>query len=176
MLAFAVVEYFRFLRIYGVMIILDIEASGLAPQSYPIEIAWQHRFNPTLFDSFLIKPADRWVFWDQYAEDHIHHISRLLLEAKGISVFEAAERLNAALRDKQVYVDAPDYDRRWMAELFRAAGVEKQFELQSVYSLVSPSKEAAYQRHFTRSPVAHRALEDVRQIIESLNYIAPEQV
>lgn len=38
------------------MIILDIEASGLALESYPIEVAWQHRFNSAKHDSFLIRP------------------------------------------------------------------------------------------------------------------------
>lgn len=156
------------------MIIMDIEASGLAPESYPIEIAWQHRSNPTLSDSFLIKPAEEWKFWDQYAEDQIHHISRSDLDANGISVAEAAKRLNFALKGKTVYTDAPEYDRHWIAELFRRTGIERSFEIRSVFTLVPPSKEAAYRRHFVQSPIAHRALADVKQIIRSLNYIAPE--
>lgn len=156
------------------MIILDVEASGLAIDSYPIEIAWQHRSDSRKFDSFLINPPDRWIFWDQYAEDHIHHISRNDLRIKGISIHDAANRLNFALKGKVVYTDAAEYDRRWIAELFREAGFERKFQIQEVMSLVPPSKEGSYNRHFNKSPVVHRALDDVRKIIDCLNYIAPD--
>ncbi|HVL01471.1 MAG TPA: hypothetical protein VM553_16755 [Dongiaceae bacterium] len=156
------------------MIIMDIEASGLAPESYPIEVAWRHRSNPKLCDSFLIKPAKDWLFWDQYAEYRIHHISRTELETCGISVTEAANRLNLALRGKTAYTDAPEYDRGWISVLFKSAGIERGFEIRSVFTLVPPSKEAAFRRHFVQKPVAHRAMEDVVQIIGSLNYISPD--
>lgn len=155
------------------MIILDVEASGLAPESYPIEVAWQHRFNPAKFDSFLIKPAPSWLYWDTYAEDHIHHISRETLASCGISIVEAASRLNASLNGMTVYTDAPPYDRRWIAELFRTASIEQAFKVQDVLLLLPPTQEGAYLRRFNLTPVTHRALEDVRQIINCVNYIAP---
>lgn len=156
------------------MIILDVEASGLHPASYPIEIAWQHRSNPKYFDSFLIKPVATWTYWDPYAETHLHHISRATLENNGISVLEAVLRLNNALNGQTVYSDAADYDRRWIAALFSAAGAEKTFTIRSLFSLVPPSREGAYRQHMARSPTVHRALEDVRQIVKSLNYVCPE--
>lgn len=156
------------------MIILDVEASGLDPSSYPIEIAWQHRANPNLFDSFLIKPIATWTHWDPYAEANLHRLSRSELDADGISIAEAAQRLNLALNGQTVYTDAPDYDRMWIATLFRSAGVEKSFTIRSLFSLVPPSREGAYRQHMARSPIVHRALDDVRQIVRSLNYVCPE--
>lgn len=155
------------------MIILDVEASGLGDDSYPIEVAWQHRLNPSLFDSFLIKPAPPWQHWDAYAEEQIHHISRDMLASDGIAVVEAATRLNASLRGQTVYTDAPSYDRRWIATLFRTAAMEQFFEIQDVRFFVPPDKESAYRRRFKMTPVRHRALDDVRQIINCVNYVAP---
>jgi hypothetical protein len=156
------------------MIILDVEASGLGDDSYPIEVAWQHRFIQAKFDSFLIKPEPSWQYWDAYAEEQIHHISRDTLASDGISVVEAASRLNASLRGLTVYTDAPPYDRRWIATLFRTAAIEQSFEIQDVRFFVPPDKEGAYRRRFNMTPVRHRALDDVRQIIKCVNYVAPE--
>jgi hypothetical protein len=152
------------------MIILDIEASGLNLESYPIEIAWQHRSNPKLLDSFFIRPAPEWTYWDQYAEDHIHHISRSTIQAEGIDVYAAATRLNDALGEYEVYSDSPEYDGRWLGRLFRAAQIEKRFRLLSVYSLIDPSKEVSFQHRYAQSEIQHRALSDVKNIIECLNY------
>lgn len=156
------------------MIIMDVEASGLGDDSYPIEVAWQHRFDPTEFDTFLIKPALSWHYWDAYAEDHIHHIARKTLASDGITAVEAAKRLNASLHGKTVYTDAPHYDRRWIATLFRTAGIEQTFTIQDVLLFVPPDKEGTYHRRFNLTPVRHRALDDVRQIIKCVNYVAPE--
>lgn len=156
------------------MIILDIEASGLDPESYPIEIAWQHRSNSKLFDSFLIKPLETWSHWDFYAEAHFHRLSRSDLEVNGISVTEATQRLNQSLSGQTVYTDAPDYDRKWIGKLFRSVGIEKAFMIKSLYTLIPPSRECVYRQHLARSPIVHRALEDVRQIVKSLNYVCPE--
>lgn len=154
------------------MIILDIEASGLALESYPIEVAWQHRFNSAKHDSFLIRPAPQWLHWDDYAEKHIHHISRESLQ-EGIDVREAAIRLNSALSGEDVYTDAVSYDLRWMKVLFRAAGIEMEFKMLCVELLLEPAKVGSFKAKMSKSTVVHRALPDVRQIIQTLNYIQP---
>ncbi|NPU93599.1 MAG: hypothetical protein HPY82_16930 [Gammaproteobacteria bacterium] len=154
------------------MIILDIEASGLDLESYPIEIAWQHRSNPKLFDSFFICPESVWTYWDQYAEDHIHHISRSTIQAEGIDVRAAATRLNDALGEHEVYSDSLEYDGRWLGQLYRAAQIEKRFRLMSVYSLIDPSKVVSFQHRYAQSGIKHRALSDVKKIIECINYYA----
>ena len=105
------------------MYVIDIEASGLAEESYPIEIAWQSVSNEDDFDSFLIQPIDSWKHWDAYAEEHVHHISRNSLFEQGISAQSACERLNESLKNKVVYSDAVNFDERWMLKLFNDLGI-----------------------------------------------------
>lgn len=155
------------------MIVIDVEASGLGPESYPIEIAWGHRFDPTKFDTFLIKPADGWVYWDTYAESAIHCISRSQLQREGISIAEAVERLDDALQGAVVYSDYVPADRPWWVKLYRELGRDLPFEFRPVQTLIPPAKEASYSLRLDASPTEHRALEDVRKIIQTLNFFAP---
>lgn len=156
------------------MIVIDVEASGLGPESYPIEVAWAHRFDPTRFDSFLIKPSERWVYWDAYAESAIHGISREQLQREGVSIAEAVDRLDVALTGEVVYSDYVPADRPWLVKLYRELGRDLSFEFRSVQSLIPPDKVASYSARFDVTPTAHRALADVRKIIQTLNFFAPE--
>ena len=45
---------------------LDFEASSLAKDSYPIEVAWV--FEDWASEAHLIRPAARWTDWDTGAE------------------------------------------------------------------------------------------------------------
>lgn len=152
------------------MIILDIEASGLSIESYPIEVAWQHRYMASACDTFLIKPNDDWTHWDKHAELCIHQIPRQALFDEGIPVKDAAERLNAQLAGQLVYTDAVDYDRPWIKRLFNAAGIAMDFKLLCVYSLIDPAKVEAFKRKQAGKTTKHRALADARNIVEVLNY------
>lgn len=152
------------------MIILDIEASGLSTESYPIEVAWQHRYVASACDNFLIKPSANWTHWDKHAELHIHHIPRKALFDEGLPVIEAALRLNTQLARQVVYTDAVDYDRSWIKRLFNAAGIEMQFKVLCVYSLIDPAKVEAFKRTQAGKTTMHRALADARNIVDVLNY------
>lgn len=99
------------------MIILDCEASGLGPTSYPIQIAWLN-VKTGESDSFYIKPSENWTDWDPNAED-VHNIPRERLFDEGISVLEAAHRLYQKIgKAKTIYSDAPDYEHFWVMRLF----------------------------------------------------------
>jgi len=150
------------------MIVFDVEASGLSPESYPIEIAWQDSENPSRFDSFLIKPATSWAHWDTYAETDIHHISREMLELDGISIEAACNRLNTRLSGMTIYSDAIDYDHRWVERLFKGAEITQQFYCESIYSAIDNLPFQWDESATEREVVKHRALDDVRQIIRLL--------
>ncbi len=150
------------------MYVIDIEASGLAEESYPIEIAWQSVSNEDDFDSFLIQPIDRWKHWDTYAEEHVHHISRNSLFEQGISAQSACERLNERLKNKVVYSDAVNFDERWILKLFNDLGIKPSFSIKSIFSLDPDFQEAAYSEELCLQPVKHRALDDARQIARIL--------
>tara|TARA_Y100000589_G_C27029193_1_gene578260 strand:- start:93 stop:560 length:468 start_codon:yes stop_codon:yes gene_type:complete len=155
------------------LIIIDVEASGLGPESYPIEVAWQHRYNHKLSDNFLIKPAAEWSHWNEYAERHVHHIPQALLVADGIEIEVATNRLNTALKKQSVYSDAVEYDRRWLRKLFASVGTEMDFQVKSIFGLMHPAKVEAYHRYHSSRAKVHRAADDVSAIVASLNYIAP---
>ncbi|NMT63474.1 3'-5' exonuclease [Marinobacter orientalis] len=154
------------------MLIIDIEASGLGDESYPIEIAWGHRHNPTIYDSFLICPPDDWTHWDTYAESNIHHISRETLLREGISVVDAVARLDRRLAGTTVYSDYVPADRPWIVKLYKYLGKEPTFRFCPVQSLIQPDKVSDYLRKYDSTPTEHRALADVRKIIRILNYIS----
>jgi hypothetical protein len=155
------------------MIILDVEASGLGQGSYPIEVAWQHRYDESRYDSFLIRPIPEWDYWDPYAEEKIHRISRDQLRTEGISIQDACRRLNDALAGQCVYTDCPSYDRMWIIRLFRTADVEKAFRVYDVRRLVKPQQERKLEHRLEMIEVKHRALSDVRGIIRCLNHFRP---
>lgn len=126
------------------MIILDVEASGLSEESYPIQVA--------LLDSetgdslmFYIKPTDDWIYWNEEAEE-IHNITQKLLSDIGIDVDEAVTRITEFMVEKKestMYCDAPDYDGFWLKRLFDAAfSVEVQFNMDHVVGICEYKEEA----------------------------------
>lgn len=114
-------------------VIIDIEASGFGPDSYPIEIgavlADGRRF------SSLIKPFDDWTFWSQEAED-VHHISRQLIAQCGCPGQEVAQRLNEFLDGCQAYSDAWVVDKPWLDKLFYQARVRPTFMLSPIEAIM----------------------------------------
>lgn len=153
------------------MIVFDIEASGLDPQSYPIEIAWQDSKDQANFDSFLIKPHENWTYWDDYAENEIHHISRLECIEKGISIEEACGRLNSRLNGKTIYSDAIEHDRNWMMTLFNETLLMPAFSFDSIYELIGSIDQFEYDEFIENATVTHRALDDARFIIRCLQCV-----
>jgi len=135
------------------MIIMDIEASGLSDESYPIEIAWKS-VDGSLQDEFLIRPANDWTYWDGIAAELTHNLTIDDLKERGISVRTAAERLNDKLRNEMVMSDGINWDTFWITKLFSRAGFKQQFEL-----LPLPSIET---RNVYRK---HRAMADVNDLI-----------
>ncbi|WP_250657070.1 hypothetical protein [Alkalimarinus coralli] len=146
------------------MVIFDIEASGLHPESYPIEIAWQDSNEPSHFDSFFIRPTSNWTYWDDYAETEIHCTSRDTIVAQGISVEDACLRLNQSLKEKIIYSDAIEYDRHWMMKLFDEAGVKPTFNFGSVLDTLPEDGEFRLSQLTETAYIKHRALDDARQI------------
>ncbi|PAU73988.1 hypothetical protein [Halomonas salipaludis] len=112
---------------------LDIEAPGLQqPDSYPIEVGWADTLGNS--DAFLVFPIDTWSHWDGDAAA-LHGIPRSQLLEEGITVVDAACRLNSMLGVEKVFCDALAFDGFWLDRLFEAAEVEPSFQLADVYQL-----------------------------------------
>ncbi len=150
------------------MICIDLEASGLARDSYPIEVAWKCS-ETGKFDSFLIDPSSvpGWTYWDEFASE-LHCIRRSMLKQEGISVTAAAERLNTALSGCEVLSDAPEYDGFWLKRLFDAADDCPLFELKGLETVLSSEERVQYQLISRAQFRRHRALPDVEHLLDAI--------
>lgn len=153
------------------MICIDLEASGLAAESYPIEIAWAC-VETDRRDSFLIDPesAPGWTYWDEYAEE-LHGIEPELLQREGIPVTQACRRLNQALEGEQVISDAFEYDSFWLNRLYQAAGMKPEFRLTGLESVLGGEQLLQYRLIARAQFRRHRAMPDVVDLINAIQAV-----
>jgi len=98
---------------------LDVEASSLSMDSYPIEVAWSDNYGT--IESHLINPylVGHWTDWD-YNAQQIHCISRKLCREEGISPEKLCKRMkNSISRGEVIYADGGSFDRNWIDVLFQ---------------------------------------------------------
>lgn len=169
---------------------IDFEASGLADDSYPIEVAWN--VADETIEGHLISPetvAD-WTHWDDSAQANAHGISRRELKRFGQPPQKVARRINERLHDMTVYSDAPLFDGFWLSRLFDAAQMQPSFILGDICDLFDPiidqtfkqdgdtphHKQARFERVLDTwglqawEKIAlrpHRAAHDVRHLMET---------
>lgn len=143
---------------------IDFEASGIAPDSYPIEVAVVF---PGGEYQVLIQPASYWDHWSHDAQD-MHQLTRDQLISEGQTPLAVAQAMNDLFDGKILCSDNPA-DCYWLDVLYEAAGIEATFEVKPIEALVG--REAASEI-LKRLPVrkGHRALQDVqalRTVVES---------
>jgi hypothetical protein len=114
--------------------ILDFEASGFGPDSYPIEVGYSlvsgERF------CALIRPHESWDFWD-FGAEAVHGISRGLLQTRGSDVRQVCRELNRRLQGRTLYSDAWVVDKNWCNRLFETAGMLPAFHLSAIENVQS---------------------------------------
>lgn len=113
---------------------LDIEASGMHPESYPIEIGIMLPDGESYCS--LIKPPPQWQYWSESAES-MHKISRQELCVNGRSVKDVAQTLNHYLKDKTIYCDCWVLDHPWLIRLFQMSGLHPAFTLSDIVYCLS---------------------------------------
>ena len=119
---------------YKMPIIIDVEASGFGPFSYPVEIGVA--MNDGEKYCTLILPAPDWTHWDNAAEQ-IHHISRNTLHDYGKPMEQVAMELNLLLQGKTVYTDGWVVDKPWILKLFDDCGLISEFYTNSLELILS---------------------------------------
>jgi len=150
--------------------IIDIEASGLHFDSYPIEIAILKQGEVR---SWLIKPEPKWVYWCMTAES-MHGITREKLAKEGLSAGQVVLELNEFMEgfEGALYSDADRWDADWVDTLYFAVKQSRQFHIASIYDLLDREDvsrfdtckaELASLGQFTH----HRAASDVKMINEA---------
>lgn len=145
--------------------VVDIEASGLSPASYPIEIGV---VNGRQEYQSLISPAESWTHWSPESE-RLHGISRPVLNEKGTPALEVATYLNNLLGASTIYTDHGDWDAFWLQRLFEYAGIRQAFTVADITTLLDQPQMRAFATALdklskTSGHRAHRALDDARII------------
>lgn len=149
------------------MYILDIEASGLGPDSYPIEVAWCS-LDGEQFWSVLINPetAGDWEDWDDYAEEAVHGISRDELLRDGQDVVTVARELEQRLAGEEVFSDAVPFDDFWLRRLFGTVGRHNPVRLQQLETIYCSRYAIEIAEALSEFDPPHRALADCRGMAE----------
>jgi hypothetical protein len=97
---------------------LDVEASSLSMDSYPIEIAWS---DPTgMIESHLINPyaVEEWTDWD-YNAQQIHGISRKQCRKEGITPEQLCKVMDQSIMPGEIlYADGGAFDENWVDVLY----------------------------------------------------------
>jgi len=117
--------------------IIDVEASGLGPDSYPIEIGVILTSGKRYCS--LIFPASEWTHWDEQAAK-VHGITREDLKRFGRPVTEVSKALNELLAGLVIYSDAWGIDLRWITRLFYTAGIYQQFRVSALENILSEAQ------------------------------------
>ena len=98
---------------------VDVEASSLNADSFPIELAWVDRHGQG--ESYLIRPEPEWTDWSERSEA-VHGISRAVLLRDGRPALWVAHRAHAMLDGHLTISDNPRYDAQWLSKLYKLAG------------------------------------------------------
>jgi len=121
--------------------IIDVEASGFGPLSYPIEIGVAAESGRRY--STLIKPVDEWTYWDKEAEK-VHGITRDILTRHGKPIKEVAAKLNDLLDKRSVFSDGWVVDKPWITRLFAAARLPQFFTVSAIETILSEAQMAIW--------------------------------
>jgi len=145
--------------------VLDIEASGLSPVSYPIEIGL---VNAEQNYQTLIRPEESWEHWSLKAYE-LHGLSRQDLFNKGQRAEVIAQQLNRLLASETVYSDHGDWDSFWIGRLFEAVAIEQTFNVADLSTLLVGHRAETFVTCCDKLSQAgdyraHRALNDAHLI------------
>jgi len=154
----------------SVINIIDVEASGLHFDSYPIEVAVLIDGN---IHSWLIRPEESWNYWCKTAES-LHGITRESLQKEGESASLVASKLNQLLEGTNglLYSDAVNWDADWVNTLFFAASTTASFYIASIYDLMDKVQVQRFDETIALLAESgkyrqYRAEEDVKMIYQA---------
>lgn len=110
---------------------IDIEASGLSEDSFPLEIGWT--IDGEHVESFLIKPDNTWNLNSWSSNAHVlHNISLKDVMDFGHNANIITQKMNSDLNGFVLLSDSVSHDIRWTNMLFDAAGINRKFKIVSI--------------------------------------------
>lgn len=150
--------------------VIDIEASGLHMDSYPIEVAILKQGEVR---SWLIKPKSSWTHWCDTAET-LHGISRRELNDRGQKIEQVVEEIDAFMGEftGSLYSDAQVWDADWIDTLYFAGNQSRLFKIDSIYRLLSDLQKTHFAKYKFELAISgnyrhHRAESDVKMIAKA---------
>ncbi len=152
------------------IVFIDIEASGLEPSSFPVELGWATLDGGS--GAWLIKPASNWSApgWDQSAAE-LHRIGFEQLRREGREAWQVAGQLNWMLDRPELVVlsDAPEMDGFWLDRLFEQSPLTRGFALVNFANALQTALNDKGRKHRLELPEpdrAHRAEADALQLMQ----------
>jgi len=138
---------------------IDFEASGIAPDSYPIEVAVVSSESSY---SSLIMPAHYWTHWSFDAQD-MHGVTQNQLREQGDTPGAVARSMNQLFSGQVLCSDSPQ-DTFWLDVLFEAADLAPTFELKPLEVFVGRQAASDIYRLLPTSRI-HRARPDAAALM-----------
>ena len=110
---------------------IDIEASGLSEDSFPLEIGWT--IDGDYVESFLVKPDKQWNInsWSNEAKK-LHNIELKDVIDFGNENEKIAKKMNEDLEGFVLLSDSVSHDIRWVNMIFSASLIERKFKIVSI--------------------------------------------
>lgn len=153
---------------------VDVEASGLGPSGFPVEVGWaspEWHMDGTCsirLRSVLVKPTAEWLAgpgaWDPNAE-WMHGLSREDLLRDGLEPATLCDLLDTEFSGRRVHTDTGGggMDDLWIALLYEAAGREP-----AGWAVERETAEEAHATHLAEMGLSARA------VWPRLRFVAPE--
>ena len=152
------------------LVFLDIEAAGLAPGAWPIEIglACILPSGGIVSDSELIRPDPTWQedLWSPESAE-VHRIPRQMLDTAPEATDVAAWTMER-LAGRVAVSDAPEYDGRWLRTLLLTVETDPVVRIVDFDRLVAMAFDTARLRRVYHAldllPTPHRAAPDAERL------------
>jgi hypothetical protein len=150
---------------------IDIEASSLNVDSFPIAIGVLDVDNESNNYETIIRPADAWGDWSEDAEA-IHGITYNVLMNEGVPVIEVCKELNSRFFGVTLYFDSA-FDLFWLNRLFETAKTKRNFLMSHVKKIVDSERYDEFLYDLQEAKVTHKPIEDARVLYQvSKGYLA----
>jgi DNA polymerase III epsilon subunit-like protein len=147
------------------LLAIDVEASGLGPQSYPIEIGWC-ALDGSRRGSVLIRPEFDWgaAAWDEMAEA-LHGITRAMLRRDGVPARDACRLFRDAADGCDLASDGNQDDQAWLNRLFEAEWPpQPSLRVASILAWIKPEHRRSFIEQDEAGLRPHRALADAERL------------
>jgi hypothetical protein len=143
---------------------IDIEASSLGLDSFPIAIAVLDVNDESNNYETYIRPVDAWDDWSKDAEG-IHGIAYSVLMSEGVPVVEVCNELNSRFCGGTLYFDSA-FDLFWLNRLYEAAKDKPKFLMSHVKTIVDSERYDEFLYDLQETEVTHKPLEDARVLYQ----------